>query len=322
MPFAGLRAGSRTFGVIAIVLGGISGCTVLAIPLAWVMPQSNSQPRPRTGQMIGGGLMMVAYAVALIWFGIGACRLRRWVRPLGIAGSAIWALLGIMSLIATAFTIPELRASMHPGPAAASLPPGFDLVMVGFTIALLVAFGIAVPGACLWFYKKPQTGLMLDYYDPQPRWTDGCPLPILGLTMALTLLAVTSFVTAPAAIDAIFGVVLFGLPAAALLLFEGAVMSVLARLVFLRRPAGWWGSVGLAVIWTASSAMALLHPRQVEMGRRAGFSDQEIAAWNGGGTVAAQLTAGIPTMLFAFGYLLYVRRFFAPTVKPISTSAE
>lgn len=317
MPFAGLRTGSRSFGVIAIVLGCMSGCTVLSLPFAWLAPRSPSSPQLRPGQLIGSALVMLALAAALVWFGVGAWRLRRWARPLAVTGGTLWLLGGVMSLIAMAFTFPNQRAAMHRGPAAASLPPGADWAILGFTIALLVIFGIVLPGLYVWFYKKPGAGQMLEYYDPQPRWTDGSPLPVLGLTVALALLGISHVLTAPVAVDAIFGMMLFGLPAAALMLVEGAVSSVLAWLVFQRRPAGWWGSLVLAVIWTVSSAAMLVHPHQtIEMYHHAGFNDQEIAAMNGAGTGAAQLAAGIPTMLFVFGYLFYVRRYFVPVVEP------
>ncbi len=245
MPFAGLRTGSRALGLIAIVLGAMSGCTVLMTPLAWLAPRSSSNPGMRPGQMIGSALCMGVFAAALVWFGVGAWRLRRWARPVAITGGTVWLLGGIWSLIAVVFTVPTQRAAMHQGPAATSLPPGADWAILGFTILLLAVFGIVVPGLYVWFYRKPDAGQMVEYYDPQPRWTDGCPLPVLGLAVALAFLAVSNILSAPGAIDAIFGVVLFGLPAVALLLLEGAVMGTLARLVFLRRPAGWWGSAAL-----------------------------------------------------------------------------
>ena len=319
IPFAGLRMGSRTLGVIAMVLGGLSGCTAAALPLTWIMPRPASDPHLRVGHMIGSALEMLAFTVALIYFGVGAWRLRRWTRPLAITGGTIWLLGGTMSLIAIVFRLPHMRSVMHRGRASAPISPGADWAVLGFIIALFVAFGIVVPAAFVWFYKKPLARHMLEYYDPQPRWTDGCPLPVLGLTVSLAILGVLHVLTAPAAIDTIFGIMLFGLPAAALMLLEGTVSSLLAWLVFLRRPAGWWGSVALTIIWTVSWAAMIFRPHHTaEMYYRAGYSDEEIAAVNGAGNVAVQLTAGA-TVLFAFGYLFYFRRYFSAAAIPLST---
>lgn len=321
MPFAGMRTGSRTLGIISIVLGGLSGCTVLALPFAALAPHTASSSPPRLGQMIGSALVMLAFAGATIWFGIGAFQLRRWARPLAITGGAIWLLTGILSVVALFFTLPKTFAAMNQGPAAAPAPPGLKWFVMGFTAILMLVFGVAVPAIYVWFYKKPEARLMLEYYDPRPRWTDGCPLPVLGLSVALAIFGISRILASPVAIDVFFGFVLSGMPAAALMLGEGGVILWVAWLALRRRPAGWWGSLVLVILWACSWIALLLHPQHVlQMYHQAGLSDRQIAAMGQAGSTAAQLTSGVPTMLFAFGYLAYVRRFFFAGGEQVSTS--
>ena len=62
-PYARQRSTSVTFGVLAIVLGSLSGCLGVVTPLALLAPTQGTQAvAPRPGTLLSAGLLYVGVA--------------------------------------------------------------------------------------------------------------------------------------------------------------------------------------------------------------------------------------------------------------------
>jgi hypothetical protein len=297
------------FGIIAIVIGGSSGCLGLLLPLSLLAPQQQSQ---KLGTIVGALLLYLIVAVALIWLGIGAIKMRRWVRPLVLTLGTLILVVGFFDLIAMGFWFPAL-AKTTPGNGAAPAPSG-GMIPISLVAAILMLgfMLLIIPGAFVWFYKKQEMKEALEYFDAVERWTDRCPIPVLGIVVTLIGYVGVALVALPEATLPVFGTVLSGLPAMAVDIVFGAAPLVLAWLSFRRRPVGWWGTIGFVVVMAVAYLMTSVRSDQQDLYRTAGFTAQQLDMMSQFrsrlpfGMVALQLS--VPLLMI--GYLIWVRKYF------------
>jgi hypothetical protein len=309
LHFKKWRTGGTVFGIIAIVIGGSSGCMGLLMPLALFVPQPSNQ---NSAAMISGALFYLVVAGALIWLGIGAIKMRRWVRPLVLTLGTVILISGVFSLVWMAFLMPAM-AKVMPGNGATPGPPtGMFPVIMAMTMLMMGFFLLIIPAAFVWFYKKQQVKAALEHFDPVPRWTDRCPIPVLGLVVMLTLFAGTTLMAVPQAIMPVFGTVLRGPAAVSLQMVVAAAALVLAWLSYRCRPAGWWGTTAFLLVSTVAYLMTDLRLDQQDVYRAVGLSAQQIDAFKKLGYMSPtrMLALQLPILLLMFCYLAYVRKYF------------
>jgi len=224
LPFKDRRSGLTAAGIIMILLGTLAGCGTLTMPfLFFAASRLPSASRDGGASLLFGAVAAVGvYAIiatALIWTGIGSIKRARWVRPmvlifsaLAMAGGAMAALNSLLTFSAVqrmsaTFTQQVNRAAT--APTTTPTAPGTTVttttttrltgptwapmfgVLVG--IATMLLFGVGVPAVFFWFYRSNDTRLTLEHFDPYPRWTDGVPVPVLGITVTATLALLWAF---------------------------------------------------------------------------------------------------------------------------------
>jgi len=148
MPFAGIRTGSRVLGVISIVLGTLSGCTVLALPLAcWRLtriPIRQCAQDQMIASSFGQWLPMrdgadLVRPRSISDFGDGRATGRQGERS-GCSPGITWAVIGIGLL-----PFPRCTLQCVAGPAATSFPGALEWVIIGFSIVLYWRLGPLSP---------------------------------------------------------------------------------------------------------------------------------------------------------------------------------
>jgi len=254
--YAKERKGSRNFGEGAILIGLlIVFGRLLALGLIGPRVPIRGRPDDTLYDWISDGLLL-----ACLWtWAYGAIRPRRWARPLAIIGASICLILGSLMTLAVCFSSPTTP------------PMGWD-ISLGMT-ALMALFWIVIPAWFIWFFTRPAVREMLECYDPVRRWTDSCPIPVLGAAIVLAILAALDLYAFPpkpsAASVAEFAAIAFqlGVCIAAL---------VFAWFLFRLRRVGWWGTLGLILLL--------------------GYSSSGVFRWT------------MPAI--AICYLLFIRRFF------------
>ena len=322
------RTGLTVWGVVLIVLGGffcLSGVLALvAVPIMVAVgtPAAGGPAGPKvrllvllatnavTAGILGGGL---------VWLGVGSCRGRRWVRPLIVAGAPLVMAFGLAALLNLSANV--VRAIAGPPaaapPAAGPVPPQV-LLMVTSAVAVVTAAGlsVALPGALVWFYRRPSVGRTLAETDPVRRWTDGVPVPLLRWVVACGYSGGVMLLLAPGGTDVAFTRVLDGWPAAAALLVAGGLLVAAAVGSFRRSTVAW--AVGVAVFAVAAASMLTFavagHPDEYsrERVRRMGLLAGGSGPGNAGPQVAAMggpalwVGTGLVNAALA-GYGLWVR---------------
>lgn len=299
--------------------GVLTAATGLLVPIVLALPRAASGgpgAAPRVGNLVSAALTCLVTGIALILIGVGAVRLRRWVRPLILTAATITSVIGVVSVLAMLVAVPAMRQGMIAGARPGTPPPpsGVLELILACTIGFMALVFVVIPGAYLWLYQKPVVKQMLEYYDPVPRWTDRHPLPVLGLAVGWAMAAGSALLEVPQAVAPVFGTVLFGAAGSAAHLAEAAAAAVVGWLVLRRRRAGWWGSLALIGLWILGAAATQLRPDRFELYRRAGYSAQELNVMRRAGATGG-LFAGVlwlAASLLPLGYVLYVRRYFFP----------
>ena len=308
LPFKKWRTGSTVFGTIAIVIGASSGCLGLFIPLAMLAPQPRGQ---NPGTMVSGTLLYLVVAGSLIWLGIGAIQMRRWVRPLVLTLGTVILIIGAFSVVWMIFFLPVMTKITSGIGARGGPPAGMVMFFTTMTMLIMGILFFIVPGAFVWFYKKLEVKAALEHFDPLPRWTDRCPIPVLGIVVTLLLYASTMLAAMPQAIMPVFGTVIHGPPAMALQTVIAAAALVLAWLSFHCRPAGWWGTTAFVIVLMFAYLMTGIRSDQLDLYGSAGFTANQLdAIAKLQMSPAARLVLQLPIPLLTIGYLVYVRRYF------------
>jgi len=343
--FRDRRRGLAVFGVLAVGVGAFATCFATLTPLApYVADLANQSaassasgagatagagaagaaipvPRPDPRGLIIATIFYVGLAALFITLGVGSLRARRWVRPIALVTAWIWLACGVLGLVSWLILLPTFPAAMRAArPAEAPVPDDMMRAVTLTASLFLLLIYVALPSLFVWFYNDRDVKLTLERADPVPRWTDACPLPVLGMSLALAAAAAAAL--APLAYGAVpaLGSILTG-PAA--VLFCGALAvsaATLARGAYRLRAWSWWGTLALVIVVHAGSLAAFLRADMAEVYTRMHMPAEDIALMRAGGLLSG---SAIVTTTAAIGgasliYLLFVRKYFRSASDPRS----
>jgi hypothetical protein len=301
-------------GILLIFLGVICGCMTLALPVALIAPPPPGTPRPRIQDLIGGLFIYLFIAIAFISLGIGSIKARRWVRPIVLVFSWIWLVIGVITFIAMCFTMKDFGRQLAASPGMPANSTGFQ---VGFYIGMLgfmFAVYILLPSVLILCYYPASVQATLEFYDATPRWTDACPIPVLGLCAILGLGALWMLVALAQGIYLLFGFVVIGIAARVALVITAALFALAAWCTYRLRPAGWTLAVVMISVLAISGAITLLRVPLMEIYRLAGTPPAQLELLSrmrmlrsGWMALWVAASAGI-----TIGYAFWVKRYFTP----------
>jgi hypothetical protein len=319
-PVAAFKDRSTTLlvvGIFFIIAGALCGCGVLMMPMALVAPRPpNAPPPPRVSNIVIGAIVYAGLCAAFLSLGIGCVRKRRWVRPLVIVLSWIGLIGGVLGMIMWGFALPQMPAAMRASaPPGAPAPPAamFNVIVAVMTVFFAFIY-IIIPGTLLWLFRGSDVQATLEHYDPQPRWTDGVPLPVLGLAALLALGGFWALTATLQGVFPAFGVILTGAAARIMSMLLAAVFAIAAWLTVRRRPAGWWLAMLLFIIGPLAWVTTLLTHDLLDLYRAMGMTEQELAAMANmqvvNSTVIAISMSVVSLATIAFTW--HVRKYFQP----------
>jgi hypothetical protein len=262
--------GLMVFGILTLLLGCLVGLFVPLMLFGQMMaakapnasPTNTAAIRPVIG--IYGGL-----AVALIWLGIGSIQKRRWARALLLIFSWSWLVMGVFMTAVMPFFMAKVFANLPPNAKtgqSAMLPAAITGMIVGMTIFFFVFF-VLVPALWTFFYGSRHVKATCEARDPVPRWTDACPLPVLGFCLWL-LFAVPMMLVMPLTGHAVmpcFGVFVTGLPGGLLCLAVAIIWGTAAWRLYRLDVRGWWLILIALMAFTVSGVLTYAHHDIIEI---------------------------------------------------------
>ena len=303
------------FGILEIIFGGFCALGVVLIILSMMISSSSqiSSVAPMNARMMIPSVLI--YVMLSTWFicmGIGSIRARRWARALILVSSWIGLVCGLSGLITMLLIMPDMFGKMA---GAGQMPQGFAVVMKYVMIGFMIVFYVIIPGVLVLFYRSKHVKATCEFWDPQIRWTDKCPLPVLASSLmfgfwAISMLQVGFYGWA----IPFFGSILTGI--------SGAVVSLAAILLFAYAAWGsyklsikaWWCSLLLIVTWAISMGITFSSVSIWDYYEKMGLPEQQLDMIKQIGMPQGSSMAllGGLWVIVLVGYLVYTKRYFVP----------
>jgi hypothetical protein len=312
LDFKDRRTGLIIFGILEILLGGLAALMILLMIFAQVMAAKATQEPTPLRQMIPGLVFYAIVAVVLIALGIGSCQTRRWARALSLLVAWSWLAMGVISMVAMAFFLPSILNA--PQAQGQKLPESARLVVMLVSMIFMGILFLAVPGVLVLFYQSRHVKATCETRDPSPRWTDACPLPVLGLSLWLGFGAV-SMLTLPISIRGVipvFGRLLSGVGGSLCCVGLAVLWAYSAWAVYQLRVVGWWIVLSSLCVMAASAWITFTQIDLLETYRVMGYPEKQIEVMkqfsfiHRHGMAYFSVAGAIPML----GLLLFVKRYF------------
>jgi hypothetical protein len=315
VPYKDRSVGLIIFGILTILLGCLSGLLV-PLMLFGQMASAKAAGTPATFSTILPGVFIYGIlAVALVWLGIGSFMARRWARALLLIFSWTWLIMGLFVLVFMAFLVPKMLANLsssgtigHPAMPAAA--------MVGMMVGMFLVFGVffvILPAVWTFFYNSRHVKATCETRDPVTRWTDACPLPVLGFCLWLAF-SVPMMLIMPIAghgVMPFFGIFLSGVPGSMLCLAIAALWSYAAWLLYKLDPRGWWLILIALCVFMVSALLTYARHDVLEMYHLMGYPEAQIEQIQKSGLLVGNHMMWLMafSVLPFLGYLLFIRKF-------------
>ena len=308
--------GLIVFGILTIVLGCMAALMILFMLVGLAAAARTSNASAPLSTMLPGIAIYGTLAVALVWLGIGSIKARRWARALLLIFSWCWLVMGVIMVIFMAFIIPKMLAGVFAAsgtPGHPATPPAaMGMVMVVIFLIFGVIF-VILPVVWTFFYNSRHVKATCEMRDPVTRWTDACPLPVLGFCLWL-LFSVPMLLAMPIVghgVTPFFGMFLTGLPGALFYLAIAALWSYAAWLLYHLDVRGWWLILIAMIVFMASAMLTYANHDIIEMYRLMGYPQAQIDQIQKMGLFTGNRMNWFMSfsMVPFLGYLLFIKKY-------------
>jgi hypothetical protein len=318
------------FGVAQIILGLLAALMVPLVALGAFMSRLSLGGSMRPGQFLSGVATYGFMAAALLGLGIGSVQMKRWARALTLVTSWYWLIMGtLVTVLLTAVLPVTMRSALaqmkQNGPNAPSpeMSTAVMAVMLTVLIIFMAFFLVVVPIAFVVFYSLKDVAETCRHRDPVERWTDRTPLPVLFASVVLftgAMYLLVTGVTTP--LFPFFGRYLTGVAGAACFLAMGALDVYLAIALFRLQSSGWWIAAFAMPIRLLSVVLTYARADMMQAYSKMGMSDAQLEMLNSSPIFRGHVLLwwSLISMVLFFGYLLWLKRYFKPTM-PAKTDA-
>ena len=308
------------FGVAQIILGLLAALMVPMVALGAFMSRLAPGGSMRPGQFLSGVATYGFIAAALLGLGIGSVQMKRWARALTLVTSWYWLIMGtLVTVLLTAVLPVTMRSALaqmkQSGPNAPSpeMSTAVMAVMLTVVILFMAFFLVVVPIAFVVFYSSKNVAETCRRRDPVERWTDRTPLPVLFASVVLFTGAMYLLVTGVSTpLFPFFGRYLTGVAGAACFLAMGALDVYLAIALFRLQSAAWWIAICTLAIRLFSMALTYARADMMTAYSKMGMSDAQLQMMNSSPMLRGHVLLwwSLLSMVFFFGYLLWLQRYF------------
>ena len=142
-----------------------------------ILVRGTDEQCKETASMIPGIAVYGIAGLVFVTLGVGSIRARRWARALWLVVSSFWLIGGVLAAAVVAL----LMASVA----------GVESILLIAILSFFAVFMIGLPASLLAFYRSPHVKATCEAAAPEPCWTDGCPLPVLGAALWFASMTLT-----------------------------------------------------------------------------------------------------------------------------------
>lgn len=308
----------KFFGLLTIGLGCLCVFLILFILLGQTMAARTKNPPPNTPAIAFACIIYGGQAVVLVWLGIGSFMARRWARALLVILSWGWLLMGIFGIAFLVVLHPVMQKAMAEAtpPGQPGLPEGMQTMISVMVTAFMGIVLVALPAIWLLFYGSRHTKATCEARDPVPRWTDACPLPVLGVCIWLAI-CVPMMIFLPFEMHGVtpfYGMYLTGIPGILYYLLIAALWCYAAWAMYRLDQRGWWVALIVMCLFIISTLLTYARHDATEMYHLMGYPEAQIDQLRQMGFLTGHRVSWITVLcvLPFFGYLLFIKKYFRP----------
>jgi hypothetical protein len=301
------------FGILQVLFGGL--CALFVPLMIFGMVMSATMKKDAAGAVRWQTMIPAigVYAVMAAWFitmGIGSIRARRWARALVLISSWIWLIGGVMGFAFIVLLMPGIYDQVGKD---GKIPEAMIVGMKVGMIAFAAVFYVIIPGLLVLFYSGLDVKATCESRDPRIRWTDKCPLPVLGMSLMCAVWAV-SFLSMGIYGWALpfFGTILSGLPGAVVTFALLLLIAYTAYGLYRLDIKAWWCALLINVGWLVSTVITFSRVSMQAFYEKMNFPEQQLEQMKQFFAMWEQYMY-IPLVLWLVVvgvYLLYIRRYF------------
>ena len=249
------------------------------------------------------------------WFcvmGIGSIKALRWARALMLVGSWVTVFFGTLGLALVLHLLPWVYNLLAD---SGMLSPQMALVALYIGVPVLIVLQLAFPLAAIIFYSLKGVQATCERRNPEPCWSDRCPLPLMAMGFvsalgisSLLLGATTNYIVF------VFGQVWTGLPGFIVAAIIASACGYVGWGAFTRKMPAWWAAYAIILLTSSSMMLTFAELDMDQLYERMGYSPDQMAS-------LAQLQFFSPAVLtfvsciwgiMACTYLVWVRHCFLP----------
>jgi len=295
--------GLLVFGILFLLVAGL--CALLGL-LGLAAGMSTGQ----AGGAAMSGVAIVYGSVALLFgsLGVGAMRARRWCRPLVLILSAfamVGSVIGLVCGVLYASDFVSMFESELAKQPQQTMPEGMGYIVLVMMALFILFVGVVLPLVCFLFFRSPHVKATCEVKDPDPRWTDACPVPVLALVL---LVAANAFFVVLTPFTSkgffpFFGDYLIGFPGAIACLLMASALFYAAWRAYYLDVLGWWLMLAVSMLQSVSQLMTMAQADLGELYRMMGYSAEALMRGFNTANTAAFAVAGLL-------FLIWVKRYF------------
>ena len=303
------KVGLVLFGILQIILGLFSALMVplMLVSMSMVPPNQGYT----TAMMIPGIIFYVFESVWFICMGIGSINSRRWARALILVSSWIWLIGGSSMLFFMLFFMRDMFAFKGAG---GSIPSSVIIVIQFLTFGFMTVLYVLIPASLVFFYGSKHTKATCEHNDPQVRWTDKCPLPVLAVSLLSGVFAVSMlFNGALGWVTPFFGVFLSGFPGAIVILLYAIILVYISWGTYQLKIEAWWCAVLVSFLWGVSAVITFSRQGLMSFYEMMKFPPQQLEIMRQmiqGQNLWLMLGFGLVWFAMILLYLLYTKKYF------------
>jgi MFS family permease len=241
ITFKDRKTGLIIFGIFHIIIGAFCVLFMLSTIIG-AMALRNLGETTTAAMSVGQMILFVSLypllAVWFVWMGIGSILARKWARALILITSWLWLICGIIGLIAILLFMPDIFGPLTTGE---EIPREAAVIVQTIVTAFLAFILIVVPGAFVLFYGSRHVKATCEQRDPQARWIDKAPLPVIALSSIWGCIAISMPLTGLYRWTThFFGLVLSGIPGAIIVLIYALLFAYAAWGTYKLQVKAWW----------------------------------------------------------------------------------
>jgi MFS family permease len=298
------------FGILQIILGSIfmlvTALTVFGVIMMTVHKNADVDARAA----IPGVLFYILLAFWFVWMGIGSVMTRRWARALILVSSWLWLICGTLGFVFLLRFLPNMYDKMAEN---GQMPKAAVMAVECTVITIMGIFYIVIPGLLILFYSGRNVKATCERRDSKIRWTDKCPLPVLGISIvnagwavSMLWMAIYNW-TVP-----FFGSILSGTSGAAATLALSLLLAYTAYGTYKLNMKAWWCALMIILGWSLSTIITFSCVSMQTYYDKMGFSGKQLESVKQYGDMFGSnmnLFVGLWAVV-VIAYLVCIRKYF------------